>query len=60
MPDGVSPAWAPVPEIWKVIQHVLVDVSQHQLLIRAAEDGHADQPDIGMLRLWFLREWDAE
>ena len=47
-------------EVEVVVQDVLVDVRQHQLLLRAAQDGHADQPDVGVLRLGLLREGHPE
>ena len=58
--DRVPPALAAVPEVGEVVQHVLVDVRQHQLLLGVAEDGHGDQPDVGVLRLGLVREGDPE
>ena len=58
--DAVPPALAAVSEVREVVQHVLVDVSQHQLLLRAAEDGHGDESNVGVLRLGFVREGDPE
>ena len=60
VPYGVPPAGSPVPEVKVVVQDVLVDVRQHQLLLRAAQDGHADQPDVGVLRLGLLWEGHPE
>ena len=60
VPDGVPPAGSPVAEVKVVVEDVLVDVRQHQLLVRAAQDGHADQPDVGVLRLGLLREGHPE
>ena len=58
--DRVPPARAPVSEVGEVVQHVLVDVGQHQLLLGAAEDGHADQAYVGVLGLWLLWKGNPE
>ena len=47
-------------EVGEVVQDVLVDVGQDQLLVGAAEDGHGDQTDVGMLGLGLVREGDPE
>ena len=47
-------------EVKVVVQDVLVDVCQHQLLLGAAQDRHADQADVGVLRLGLLREGHPE
>ena len=58
--DGVPPALASVSEVGEVVQNILVDVGQHQLLVGAAEDGHGDQSNVGMLGLGLVRERDSE
>ena len=58
--DGVSPSRSPVAEVKVVVQDVLVDVCQHQLLLGAAQDRHADQADVGVLRLGLLWEGHPE
>ena len=60
VPDGVPPALPSMSEIREIVENILVDISQHQLLVRAAEDGHGNQANVGVLRLWLLGEWDAE
>ena len=60
VPDGVSPSLPSVAEIRKIVKDILVDVSQHQLLLGAAEDGHGDQADIGVLGFGLFREGDAK
>ena len=60
MTDGVSPALASVSKVGEIVQHILVDVCKHQLLVCAAEDGHADDANVGVLRFWLLWEGDAE
>ena len=60
VPDRVPPSRAPVAEVRKVVQHVLVDICQHQLLLGVAEDGHADQSNVGVLRLWLLWKRNTE
>ena len=60
VPYGVPPARSPVAEVKVVVQDVLVDVRQHQLLLWAAQDGHADQPDVGVLGLGLLWEGHPE
>ena len=50
----VPPARTPVSEVWEVIQDILVDVSQNQLLVSRAKDGHADQSDVRVLRFWLI------
>ena len=47
-------------EVEVVVQDVLVDVCQHQLLLGAAQDRHADQADVGVLRLGLLWEGHPE
>ena len=58
--DGVPPAWSAVSEVEVVVQDVLVDVCQHQLLLGAAQDRHADQADVGVLWLGLLWEGHPE
>ena len=60
VPDRVSPSGSPVAEVKVVVQDVLVDVCQHQLLLNTAQDSHAYQPDVGVLRLGLLREGHPE
>ena len=60
VPDGVPPARAPVPEVEVVVEDVLVDVRQHKLLLGAAQNGHADEADVGVLGLRLLWEGDPE
>ena len=60
VPDGVSPSRSPVAEVKVVVQDVLVDVCQHQLLLGAAQDRHADQADVGVLWLGLLWEGHPE
>ena len=58
--DGVPPSLTTVAEVGEVLKDILVDVSQNQLLIGAAEDCHADQPNVRVLRFWLLGEWNTE
>lgn len=58
--DGVPPALTSVSEVGEIIKNVLVDVGQHQLLVRVAEDGHRYQPNIGVLGLRLVREGNPE
>jgi len=55
VPDGVSPAGSAVSKVREVVQYVLVDVSQHQLVLLGAEDGHGDETDVRVLRLRLVR-----
>ena len=58
--DGVPPALTSVSEVGEIIKNVLVDVRQHQLLLRVAEDGHRYQPNVGVLGLGLVREGNPE
>ena len=58
--DRVPPSLAPVSEVGEIIKNVLVDVGQHQLLLRVAQDGHGYQPNVGVLGLRLVRERNPE
>ena len=60
VPDGVSPTMTSVAEIGKVIQDVLVDVSQDELLLGRTQDSHRDEANVGMLRLRLFGEIHSE
>ena len=54
MSDRVPPARSSGPEVVVVVQDPLVDITQHQLLVLGAENGHSDQPDVRVVRFRLL------
>ena len=58
--DRVSPTRTSVAEVKVVVEDVLVDVGKHKLLLGTAQDGHADQTDVGVLGLRLLRKGHPE
>ena len=60
MSDGVSPSLTSMAKVRKVVKNILVDVSQDQLLVGAAEDGHGNEANVGVLGLGFVREGNPE
>lgn len=45
-------------KVWKVVQNILVNISQNQFLVTRAENGHGNQANIRMLRFGFV--WQTE
>ena len=53
--NRISPAWPTVPEVWKVVEDVLIDVGKNKLQFLRAQDGHRDEADVGVLRFRLVR-----
>lgn len=47
--DGIAPAGPAGAEVRIMLEDVLVDVGQHELLLRRRQDRHGDQADVTVL-----------